>query len=171
MQTATLLDGVYYSPGLISSPDSYQTTLRYFHQPNVKAGAQFLVGSVLFEFRSDGKGYSVNGWDTFSDKRVKEDQKTIDGALGKLAQLNGITYKRNDISNIDGSSIISVGLLAQDVAAVLPEAVGVAAPAPANDPDGPGLMSLNYNGVIALLVNAVKELSAKVDALEKKAAG
>ena len=41
----------------------------------------------------------------------------------------------------------------------------------AGDPDGPGLMSLNYNGVIALLVNAVKELSAKVDALEKKAAG
>jgi hypothetical protein len=172
MQTATLLDGVYYSPGLISSPDSYQTILRYFHQPSVKGGAQFLIGGgTLFEFQNNGNGYAPNTWISLSDKRVKEDQKTIDGALGKLAQLNGVTYKRNDISNIDGSSIVSVGLLAQDVAAVLPEAVEVTGQAPANDPDGPGLMSLNYNGVIALLVNAVKELSAKVDALEKKAAG
>ena len=172
MQTATLLSGVYYSPGLISSPASYQTVLRYFHEPSVRAGAQFLIGgATLFEFRDNGNGYAPNTWISLSDKRVKEDQKTIDGALGKLAKLNGVTYKRNDISNIDGSPIVSVGLLAQDVAAVLPEAVEVTGQAPANDPDGPGLMSLNYNGVIALLVNAVKELSAKVDALEKKAAG
>jgi len=172
MQTATLASGVYYSPGLISSPFGYQMTLRYFHQPSTKAGVQFLVGGAAqFTLEDNGIGYSPNGWQTTSDKRVKEDQKTIDGALGKLAQLNGVTYKRNDISKIDGSSIFSVGLLAQDVAAVLPEAVEVTGQAPANDPDGSGLMSLNYNGVIALLVNAVKELSAKVDALEKKAAG
>ena len=172
MQTATLLSGVYYSPGLISSPASYQTVLRYFHEPSVRAGAQFIIGGAAeFTLQDNGNGYAPGNWISLSDKRVKEDQKTIDGALGKLAKLNGVTYKRNDISNIDGSPIVSVGLLAQDVAAVLPEAVEVTGQAPANDPDGPGLMSLNYNGVIALLVNAVKELSAKVDALEKKAAG
>jgi hypothetical protein len=172
MQNATLDSGIYYSPGLISSPASYQTILRYFHQPDTKAGAQFLIGGVtLFEFRNNGRGYAPDQWINLSDKRVKEDQKTIDDALSKLIQLNGVTYKRNDISEIDGSPIVSVGLLAQDVAAVLPEAVEITGPAPASDPDGPGLMSLSYNGVIALLVNAVKELSAKVDALEKKAAG
>jgi hypothetical protein len=173
MQNATLTSGTYYSPILTSSPGSFQTYLRYFHQPDVSAGAQIVVGSssVIFRFENNGNGYAPNTFISLSDRRVKDEQKIIEGALNKVNQLNGITYKRNDISNIDGSPIVNAGLLAQDVAAVLPEAVDVASEAPANDPDGPGLMSLNYNGVIALLVNAVKELSAKVDALEKKAAG
>jgi hypothetical protein len=172
MQNESLASGVYYSPILSSSPASYQTYLRYFHQPTVNAGAQIVVGgSVIFRFENNGNGYAPNTFISLSDRRVKDEQKIIEGALNKVNQLNGVTYKRNDISNINGSPIVNAGLLAQDVAAVLPEAVDVASEAPANDPNGPGLMSLNYNGVIALLVNAVKELSAKVDALEKKAAG
>jgi hypothetical protein len=174
MNNSTLVGSTYYSPNFTSSPGGYPISFRCAHQPGVTASAQFILGSAIdavFTFRNDGYGISNTGWITASDRRVKDNQKTIEDALSKLKQINGITYKRNDISKIDGSSIMNAGLLAQDVAAVLPEAIEITGLAPANDPEGPGLMSLNYNGVIALLVNAVKELSAKVDALEKKAAG
>jgi hypothetical protein len=52
-----------------------------------------------------------------------------------------------------------IGLIAQEVAEVLPE-IAV--------PDDSGMWSMNYSGVIPVLVKAIQELSAKVAALEAK---
>jgi len=169
-------DGVtYYSSGFAASPANYQTYYRAYHEIGVQAGAQIVVGGnqpspYVYTFRNDGTAFAAN-WQSLSDSRVKSDQSIISNSLDKLSQIKGITYKRNDMKNMNGSDIVQAGVLAQDVAEVLPECIEVSSTPPKNDPDGPGLMSINYNGVIALLVNAVNELSAKVDALEKKVAG
>jgi hypothetical protein len=161
----------YYSNFLSATVSGTQSLLQFFNDGTTYAGARFVIGSPAvaeYQFRNDGNATATTGWIVASDKRIKDNQQRIQNSLGRVARLTGLTYTRNDITQMNGEPIISAGLLAQDVAAVLPEAVSIAGPAPANDPDGPGLMALNYDAVVALLVNAVNELKAKVDALEAR---
>jgi hypothetical protein len=161
----------YYSNFLSATVSGTQSLLQFFNDGTTYAGPRFVIGSPAvaeYQFRNDGNATATTGWIVASDKRIKDNQQRIQNSLGRVARLTGLTYTRNDITQMNGAPIISAGLLAQDVAAVLPEAVSIAGPAPANDPDGPGLMALNYDAVVALLVNAVNELKAKVDALEAR---
>ncbi|UNA02350.1 putative long tail fiber protein [Serratia phage SP1] len=87
-----------------------------------------------------------------SDRTVKSNIKSITAALDKVSTLDGSTY-------IDESNKLSAGLIAQDVQEVLPEAV---------IRDNKGLLRLNYNAVVGLLVNAVKELRQEVKELRGK---
>lgn len=82
-------------------------------------------------------------YSTVSDGRYKKNIKRIDSPLEVLAGIEGVTF--NWIS--DDSS--DVGVIAQDVERALPDAV--------HEIDN--VKSVNYNGVIGLLVEAVKELS------------
>jgi hypothetical protein len=161
----------YYSYTIGASPGSFQSVLQFFNDGTTYAGARFVVGTsspAEYQFKNDGNATAPVAWIGLSDRRIKDNQQRIQNSLGRVARLTGLTYTRNDITQMNGEPIVNAGLLAQDVAAVLPEAVSIAGAAPASDPDGPGLMALNYDAVVALLVNAVNELSAKVDALEAR---
>ena len=100
-----------------------------------------------------------------SDIRLKEDISPITKALEKVNSLNGFTYKHNEIAklkcDIGDSDQRYVGLSAQDVQKVLPEIVK---PAPSNNE----FLTVQYEKLTPLLIEAIKELSAKVDALEKQ---
>ncbi|PHM52390.1 tail fiber domain-containing protein [Xenorhabdus hominickii] len=89
-----------------------------------------------------------------SDKRSKENIEKISDAGQKLSKLRGYTYTVSDDNN---NSSRSAGLIAQEVQDILPEAV---------TKDEKGLLRLNYNSVIGLLVEAVKDLQKQVDALK-----
>ena len=91
----------------------------------------------------------------FSDARLKDNITEIPDALNKLNQLKGVTYTRKDLA----SDKQYAGLIAQDVQKVLPEAVAV------TEDD---IIAVDYNGVIGLLVEAIKELETKVAILEGK---
>lgn len=161
----------YYSNFLTATVDGTQNLLQFFNDGTNYTGARFVIGNpsvAEYQFRNDGNATAPVAWIDLSDRRIKDNQQRIENSLGRVARLTGLTYTRNDITQMDGAPIIGAGLLAQDVAAVLPEAVSIAGPAPASDPDGPGLMALNYHAVVALLVNAINELKAKVDALEAR---
>ena len=161
----------YFSNFLTATVSGTQSLLQFFNDGTTYAGARFVIGSPAvaeYQFRNDGNATAPVAWINLSDRRIKDNQQRIENSLGRVARLTGLTYTRNEITQMDGTPIVSAGLLAQDVAAVLPEAVSIAGPAPASDPNGPGLMALNYDAVIALLVNAVNELKAKVDALEAR---
>jgi len=163
----------YYTYSLVGAANGFQSLLQFYNETTY-AGARFVLGTsspVEYKFRNDGNATAPLGWIVSSDKRIKNNQTPIENSLQKISQLNGLTYTRNDIAGMNGAPIVSAGLLAQDVAAVLPEAVEIAGLPPESDPGGAGLMSLNYNAVIALMVNAIKELSAKVDELEKRTPG
>ena len=84
---------------------------------------------------------------------MKEDIVVIPDALAKLDAISGYTFRRTDL----GSDVRQAGVLAQEVKAVLPEVV-------VEGEDG--IMSVAYGNLVALLIQAVKELKAEVDTLK-----
>lgn len=115
-----------------------------------------------FYFRAGGDFFctrngSFDNVEIRSDRRAKSDIKVIENALEKVETLSGNTY---ELHNTSGGTTRSAGLIAQEVQEVLPEAV-----TQDNEEDG-GMLRLNYNSVIALLVESVKELSAEVKELK-----
>jgi urease beta subunit len=115
-----------------------------------------------FYFRAGGDFFctrngSFDNVEIRSDRRAKSDIKVIENALEKVETLSGNTY---ELHNTSGGTTRSAGLIAQEVQEVLPEAV-----TQDNEEDG-GMLRLNYNSVIALLVESVKELSAEVKGLK-----
>ncbi len=115
-----------------------------------------------FYFRAGGdfictRNGSFDNVEIRSDRRAKSDIKVIENALEKVEKLTGNTY---ELHNTSGGTTRSAGLIAQEVQEILPEAV-----TQDNEEDG-GMLRLNYNSVIALLVESVKELSAEVKNLK-----
>jgi hypothetical protein len=115
----------------------------------------------------------------YSDARLKENIKPIDNALAKVMALHGVTYTANDVAASFGytNKETQVGLLAQDVKAVLPEVV---VPAPFDikvvdgkevSKSGEDYMTVKYEKIVALLVEAIKELNDKVESLESQLGG
>jgi hypothetical protein len=102
-------------------------------------------------------GTSATSWTSNSDERIKENLSPIDNALNKTLTLRTVTG--NFIE--DETKTPHAFLLAQDVLAVLPEAV---------DTSNPNKYGLAYSEVIPLAIAAIKELSAKNDALEARIA-
>ena len=90
-----------------------------------------------------------------SDLRIKRDLQIIPDALDKVKTLNGYTYTRTDRD----SEFQQTGCVAQEVQAVLPEAV-------VTGEDEQQTLSIAYGSMVGLLVQAIKELEAKVAALE-----
>jgi len=90
-----------------------------------------------------------------SDSRLKTDIKPIPDALVKVSQINGVTYVRTDTDE----TIRHTGVIAQDVEKVLPEVIAVGLD---------GYKVVAYGNMIGLLVEAIKELKAEVDALKGK---
>jgi hypothetical protein len=85
----------------------------------------------------------------FSDERLKTNIRTIDNALDKVSAMRGVYFDK------DGRS--STGVIAQEIEKVLPEVVH----------DGE-YKSVAYGNIVGVLIEAIKELQAKVDKLEKR---
>jgi len=88
-----------------------------------------------------------------SDEKLKDNVQTIDNATDKIKQIKGVTfeYKKNGKT--------SAGIIAQDLEKVLPEVVK-----DKTSLDGSQTYkTVDYNGVIAMLVESVKELSDRLD--------
>ncbi|MEC3778867.1 tail fiber protein, partial [Escherichia coli] len=95
-----------------------------------------------------------------SDRRSKRNIRKIERALDKLEQIEGVLYEIQVCGRYEQSG----GLIAQDVQNVQPELVTV----DHNDQSGEPRLRLNYNGVIGMLVEAVKELREEVRELKAK---
>ena len=98
---------------------------------------------------------------TVSDATLKYDINPVEFALDKINQLKGVSfkYKHNDRE--------SAGLLAQDVEKVMPSAVKTKK-VPLVTGDNKEYKTLHYDSMTAILVEAIKELTAKVKKLESK---
>lgn len=95
-----------------------------------------------------------------SDRRFKENITPIANALDKVKTLTGVEFDwKKETKDYHGYVGHDVGVIAQDVQAVLPEAVRT---------NANGYLSVRYEKMIALLVEANKELAARVEELEKK---
>lgn len=95
-----------------------------------------------------------------SDQRLKENVTPIENALEKVKTLTGVEFDwKEETAHVHGYHGHDVGIIAQDVQAVLPEAVRT---------NESGYLSVRYEKMIALLIEANKELAARVEELEKK---
>ena len=93
-------------------------------------------------------------FNTTSDARLKENIVPVTDALNKVSQLHGVTY---NLKADTGTR--HVGLLAQDVLAVVPEAV-----TGSEDTQ----YGVSYGNLVGVLVEAIKELQARIILLEAK---
>jgi len=107
-----------------------------------------------------GEGRFVNG-DLIafasSDKRLKDNISPIKQALDKVKSISGNTFDWNEASGKEGSE---VGVIAQEVDALnLPGVTTIR---------DDGTYAVRYEKLVPVLIEAIKELSAKVDSLEQK---
>lgn len=97
----------------------------------------------------------------YSDDRLKTKLGNIENALEKLMTLSGFYYEANQTAQDLGYQVKrEVGLSAQQLQAVLPEVV---VPAPIDEK----YLTIHYDRVIPLLVEAIKELKIEIDSLKK----
>jgi hypothetical protein len=137
------------------------------NQTSAGSGERFGVladsGNVVFFRNTAGTGvYLVSGnnsWSAASDERIKDIIEPINDGLAKVNSLRTVIGKYK--SDPDGTR--RSFLIAQDVQAVLPEAVNVQS-------DEIGTLGLQITDTIPLLVAAIKELSAKNDSLTARIA-
>lgn len=98
----------------------------------------------------------------YSDDRLKTRLGKIENALDKVKTLDGFYYEANQTAqNLGYKPVREAGVSAQQVQAVLPEVVK---PAPIDSQ----YLTVDYERLVPLLIEAIKELEAKVAKLEAK---
>jgi len=111
------------------------------------------ITALTLDMSEAGAATFNNNVTAFSDERLKDNIVTLEDGLSKVEQLRGVTYTRDDREEI--------GVIAQEVEKILPEIVLTAN-------DEMGTKSVDYSRITAVLIEAVKELSARVKELENK---
>jgi hypothetical protein len=126
-----------------------------------------LDGTVDMRLENDGDlhvdGNVIAYSTTISDERLKTDIAKIDSALDKVDQINGYTFTYT----ADGKK--SAGVIAQEVEKVLPSAITESTlPLKMGEDDKTEYKTVQYDQLIGLLVEAVKELKAQIAELKGK---
>jgi hypothetical protein len=147
--------------GRTNASSGWEVDLRFFVHPIDTTG----LNNTYERMRLYGGGnLTINGSLTqngsLSDLTLKENIVKISNPLDKISKINGYTFTwkenapaRQHISNI----IEDAGLIAQEVEQIIPEIVR---------PNDDGTKALNYNGVVGLLVEVVKEQQAQIEELK-----
>ena len=130
----------------------------------------FLDGAEDMRLENDGdlhaEGDVIASSTTISDSRLKDNIITIDGALDKIKSLRGVSYIWNSGKKKGKQDI---GLIAQEVEEVLPEIVKDKK-MPLMDGIDPNetYKTIDYEKIIAVLVEAVKDQQTQIDELKRK---
>jgi hypothetical protein len=130
----------------------------YFRTASDQTGGNQSIGweTTLSLYHSSQSSYTAvvngdfqaGGYYQNSDRKLKTNIRTISGALDRLDYLRGVQFDWTASGKADA------GLIAQDVAQILPEAV-----------QGDETLSVSYNAITGLLVEAVKEQQKEIDRL------
>lgn len=147
----------YGAGGFQMRDNAFNTRFQITSTGNVGIGTSAPNG--LFELTLDqGRKPSTSTWTITSDARVKNIEGQYTKGLNEILQLNPILYHYKNTSTKTFSPEVlateNVGLTAQEVQQVFPEAVGV-------DPDG--TLNLNMHPILIAQINAVKDLNSKVE--------
>ena len=140
----------------------------------VYAKVQKSTGSVgnYWGMYSEGKAGGSTEWYESSDARLKKDVHTLTGALDKVLKLRGVSFywkNREEMAALKGvpadsvdygyDNVKHIGVIAQELEAEYPELVNT---------DGDGFKSVGYANLTPILIEAVKEQQAIIDAQNKK---
>ena len=117
-----------------------------------------IVGSATFNGDINATGDIIGFY--LSDQRLKTNMEPITDALAKVNSLHGITFDWNETAKESRPhrNKREAGIIAQEVEMVMPEIVNIRTD---------GYKAVDYDKLVPLLIEAIKELTAKVDRLEK----
>jgi hypothetical protein len=118
----------------------------------VSAQYLYCIGSTNGVYLSPG----ATSWTANSDERIKNINSQITNAVDKLNSLRTVKYSWKS----DKTNKLNLGLIAQDVQAVLPEIVD-------EQPDEIKTLGVRYTELIPVLVKAIQELSAENNTLKE----
>lgn len=110
----------------------------------------FTAGTITVTNLTASQTITAQDFNSTSDNRVKENIKTIENSLNTLSQLRGVSFDWKETGKG------SYGVIAQELQEILPDLV-----------KNGEIKSVNYNGIIGVLIEAVKELSAEVKELKR----
>ena len=126
--------------------------------------AAFVIGNGTSSASSDAFVVRFNGNATLSgnltinsDERLKDNIQPLGSTLNKLHQIEAKTYSLKK----DEEHTPKIGVLAQEVQAVFPELVTEGAD---------GILSVNYQGLVPVLINAINEQQLKMSEQDAKIA-
>lgn len=94
-----------------------------------------------------------------SDVRLKTNIRQLANVLERVDKIRGVSFNWNEVSKDPVDPTVNIGVIAQEVETVFPEAV--------TNSDN-GYKAVNYNALTAVLLQAVKELKAENDALKQR---
>lgn|GEM_PF-1185523 len=162
--THELLMGVDSFGGIVSVYTNHDLVFRAggnSEKMRIKADGNVGIGDTDPTYRLElpnnanttGRG-RANAWVTYSSGRWKTNVEPIGEAVEKVKKLRGVYFDWKQSGTHD------IGMIAEEVAEVIPEVVGF-------EKDTGNAESLDYGRLVALLVEAVKEQQAKIDTLEK----
>ena len=147
--SGNLLVGTTTSPASSGGKLACSGGTYFSYGSNNAGGTNFVV------YNSSNVGvYLVAGqtsWTANSDERLKDISGNLENSLNAVNSLRAIKYTLKS----DEDKVNRVGLVAQDVQKVLPEVV---------DTNENGFLGVRYSEIVPLLVSAIQELNAKVDA-------
>ena len=125
----------------------------YYYGNATGAGFKNSAGTNRVSWNISSGDFTAAGNVTaYSDARLKENIETISNALDLVNRMRGVFYDRIDTGEP------GVGVIAQEMEEIIPEVV-----IPSD-----GVLTVAYGNLVGVLIEAVKELSAKVEALEAK---
>ena len=88
----------------------------------------------------------------FSDRSLKRDIQTIEHAIDLVKRMRGVSYE------MINTGALGIGVIAQEMQEVVPQVVL----------DNNGILSVAYGNLVGVLIEAVKEMAARIDELERK---
>ena len=145
---------VYWSSGGVAvQANNSDSQSFYFPMSNVSSGAWsngVISNTQLYFQPSTGTLNSVD-FNSFSDIRKKKNIVRVENPIEIISKLNGVKFTWIE------SNKPSLGLIAQEVEKILPQLVN----------DSEGVKTLNYNGIIAVLVESIKEQQNEINRLKQ----
>ena len=153
----TSLTNVSFSPGTSSSPSIYfiGDSQTGFFSPSSGNITFVSTGSSILNVNPNGINVTgiatAQDFDSLSDVNYKTNILPIENSLNIVSEMRGVKF------NWKESNRPSYGVIAQELQDVLPELVH------GDDPK-----TVNYNGIIGVLIEAIKELKDEVNKLKKK---
>lgn len=120
------------------------TTIRYYDNIIPETSGTLNIGSSSSFIAT----VTAQDFNSISDLSLKDNIEILEDSLGIIKQLNGYSFNWKDTNQK------SIGVIAQEVEAILPELISTS---------DDGIKSVSYIALIPVLIEAIKELSDKID--------
>ena len=162
----------YHTGMRIGGYYGYGGTRIYSDHPHRTTTILFSVGNGDTHVRATNNIYAYT-----SDKRLKENFRPIENAVDKVKSINGLIFdwKKDMMEKHDftpDQEKDDAGLIAQEVQKIMPAAIRRAPfdhdlTAPNQSKSGEEFLTVQYEKMVPLLVEAIKEQQKQIDELKK----